>query len=181
MNCAGCGNEVRQGDRFCSSCGFDLARGTAPRKKMPGCLLALLIAGGAGIVMIPIAGIIAAIAIPNLLNAIDRGKQKRTLIDLRTVGTAVEEYSIDHDVYPVAENIDELRRLLEPEYVGKLPIVDGWGLPFQVESRAEGYRLLSLGKDGLADGCGRGATTSFDSDICFVDGSYDQWPEGLQR
>ena len=35
------------------------------------------------LIVVAIIGIIAAIAIPNLLNAIDRGKQKRTMADLR--------------------------------------------------------------------------------------------------
>jgi general secretion pathway protein G len=44
------------------------------------------------LIVVAIIGIIAAIAIPNLLNAIDRGKQKRTMADLRSIGTAVESY-----------------------------------------------------------------------------------------
>ena len=47
------------------------------------------------LIVVAIIGIIAAIAIPNLLNAIDRGKQKRTMADLRTLGTAIESYAID--------------------------------------------------------------------------------------
>ncbi len=52
------------------------------------------------LIVVAIIGIIAAIAIPNLLNAIDRSKQKRTMADLRSVGTSVEEYAIDNSVYP---------------------------------------------------------------------------------
>jgi prepilin-type N-terminal cleavage/methylation domain-containing protein len=47
------------------------------------------------LIVVAIIGIIAAIAIPNLLNAIDRGKQKRTMADMRTIGAAVESYSVD--------------------------------------------------------------------------------------
>ena len=35
-------------------------------------------------------GIIAAIAIPNLLNAIDRGKQKRTMADMKALAVALD-------------------------------------------------------------------------------------------
>ena len=38
------------------------------------------------LIVVAIIGIIAAIAIPNLLNAIQRGKQKRTMADMRAVG-----------------------------------------------------------------------------------------------
>ena len=57
------------------------------------------------LIVVAIIGIIAAIAIPNLLNAIDRGKQKRTMADLRSIGTAIESYSIDNNFYPVAADI----------------------------------------------------------------------------
>ncbi|MBZ5641051.1 MAG: prepilin-type N-terminal cleavage/methylation domain-containing protein, partial [Acidobacteriia bacterium] len=51
------------------------------------------------LIVVAIIGIIAAIAIPNLLNAIDRGKQKRTMADIRSIGTAVESYAIDNNYY----------------------------------------------------------------------------------
>src|ERR1017187_4807090 len=40
------------------------------------------------LLVIAIIGILAAIAIPNLLNALQRGKQKRTMADMRTLATA---------------------------------------------------------------------------------------------
>ncbi len=49
------------------------------------------------LIVVAIIGIIAAIAIPNLLNAIDRGKQKRTMADMRSVGTAIESYAVDNN------------------------------------------------------------------------------------
>ena len=54
------------------------------------------------LIVVAIIGIIAAIAIPNLLNAIQRGKQKRTMADMRAVGTAVEAYAVDNNFYPAA-------------------------------------------------------------------------------
>ena len=54
------------------------------------------------LIVVAIIGIIAAIAIPNLLNAIDRGKQKRTMADMRSIGTAMESFAVDNNVYPVA-------------------------------------------------------------------------------
>ena len=48
------------------------------------------------LIVVAIIGIIAAIAIPNLLNAINRGRQKRSMADIRTIGTAVEAYAVDN-------------------------------------------------------------------------------------
>jgi Tfp pilus assembly major pilin PilA len=58
---------------------------------------AIAIAVVAAVLLVPVAGIMAAIAIPNLLNAIDRGKQKRTMADIRSIGTAIEQYAAEHE------------------------------------------------------------------------------------
>jgi type II secretion system protein G len=50
------------------------------------------------LIVIAIIGILAAIAIPNLLNAVQRGKQKRSMSDMRTMATAVEAYAVDNNV-----------------------------------------------------------------------------------
>src|SRR5512132_3191933 len=52
------------------------------------------------LIVIAIIGILAAIAIPNLLNAVQRGKQKRSMSDMRTMATAIEAYAVDNNVYP---------------------------------------------------------------------------------
>ena len=74
------------------------------------------------LIVVAIIGIIAAIAIPNLLNAIDRGKQKRTMADLRSIGTAIESYSIDNNVYPAAGSMGALQPLIEPLYIRTMPL-----------------------------------------------------------
>ncbi len=137
------------------------------------------------LIVVAIIGIIAAIAIPNLLNAIDRGKQKRTMADLRSMGTAIEEYSIDNNFYPVATNVTELEAEVSPSYIRALPANDGWGNAFEVDSDPTLYTLASCGK-GATGGCssactgGCGATQSFADDIIFSVGSFVQWPEGKQ-
>jgi prepilin-type N-terminal cleavage/methylation domain-containing protein len=55
------------------------------------------------LIVIAIIGILAAIAIPNLLNAVQRGKQKRTMSDMRALATAVEAYAVDNNTYPVEQ------------------------------------------------------------------------------
>jgi general secretion pathway protein G len=139
------------------------------------------------LIVVAIIGIIAAIAIPNLLNAIDRGRQKRTMADMRSVGTAVEAYSVDMNFYPdengtIDGNVDQH---LEPLYIKKAPDDDGWGYPMQYDSDGDLYTVRSYGKDGTSDAIinsGEGGkTTDFDEDIVFVNGSFVQWPEGQQQ
>src|SRR6058998_1924433 len=82
------------------------------------------------LIVVAIIGIIAAIAIPNLLNAIDRSKQKRTMADIRSVGTAVEEYAIDNNFYPIQTTqgaiATSIAAILEPTYIKVAPKKDGW-------------------------------------------------------
>ncbi len=136
------------------------------------------------LIVVAIIGIIAAIAIPNLLNAIDRGKQKRTMADLRSIGTAVESYAIDNNVYPAATAMNTLEGVIEPVYIRTAPTEDGWGNTFVVNSTTGGYTVCSGGKDG-GTACtvvsGGGPTTSFNDAIIFINGQFVQWPEGTQQ
>jgi general secretion pathway protein G len=137
-------------------------------------------------VVVAIIGIIAAIALPNLLNAVDRGKQKRSMADMRTIGTAIEAYATDHNYYPIQATPDtamsvSLARILQPYYTQVVPMTDGWDRPILYGTLATGpaYTLRSLGKDGVKNG-GRGATAAFDCDIVFQAGRFTSWPEGIQ-
>jgi len=181
MKCPHCGVVLPADARFCAGCGQALpgARVPVATGGTPPWVIVLIVAASA-LFFVMVLGIIAAIAIPNLLNAIDRGKQKRVMADMRAIGTALEAYEVDHREYPDAGSVDELRPLLEPTYIKKLPMTDGWNRALQFSSRADGYQIVSLGKDGVAQGCDGGAT-EFGSDICFVNGQFTQWPEGMQR
>jgi len=140
------------------------------------------------LIVVAIIGIIAAIAIPNLLNAIDRGKQKRTMADLRSIGTAIESYAVDANVYP--QGISAIAQLqaggtapLEPIYIKTLPTRDGWNNTLQVTTDALGgqYTVYSFGKDGAGTTCTAGVTTTFVDQICFVNGQFLRYPEGQQQ
>jgi type II secretion system protein G len=140
------------------------------------------------LIVVAIIGIIAAIAIPNLLNAIDRGKQKRTMADMRSVGTAVESYSVDFNFYPVyTGNVDGTTTgmEIEPTYIKKTPAKDGWSGAMQYECAAPGteYTIQSYAKGNANDGLvgTGGPTQTFDADIFFSNGVFIQWPEGQQR
>ena len=135
------------------------------------------------LIVVAIIGIIAAIAIPNLLNAIDRGKQKRTMADMRSIGTAVESYAVDVNVYPTAATAAVLTPLLvNGAYIKTMPATDGWQNAFIVDSVSTGYTLQSPGKLGVNDGCVAGTlTTLFANDICFQNGQFIQYPNGGQQ
>jgi prepilin-type N-terminal cleavage/methylation domain-containing protein len=52
------------------------------------------------LIVVAIIGILAAIAIPNFLQAQTRAKIARAKADMRSVATALESYAVDHDHYP---------------------------------------------------------------------------------
>lgn len=142
------------------------------------------------LIVVAIIGIIAAIAIPNLMNAMDRGRQKRTMADMRTIGTACETYAIDHSHYPTAGAGPLgtgpggiVSQHLEPRYLRRTPENDGWGSPLQWNADPAGscYTVLSYGKGGVAQGTlALGPTSDFTADIVLSAGVFTQWPEARQ-
>ena len=133
------------------------------------------------LIVVAIIGIIAAIAIPNLLNAIDKGKQKRTMSDLRAIGTAVESYAVDNTNYPVAASVPAIKAVIDPVFFNAMPLLDGWSNAFQADSGSTSYTLFSHGKDGTGTNCPPGVTTNFNDEICFVNGRFQRYPSGPQQ
>src|SRR6266513_212110 len=82
------------------------------------------------LIVVAIIGILAAIAIPNLLTAMQRAKQKRTMADMRTIATAWEARATDVNKYNAAGAISlptvvlpnaTMTTILSPTYIKSLP------------------------------------------------------------
>ena len=132
------------------------------------------------LIVVAIIGIIAAIAIPNLLQALDTARQKRSFADLRTIAVALAVYNNDHSHYPVLGDTNHLA--LVP-FLGKLPTTDGWKTPFGYNCGGTGtrYTAVSFGTNREADlPYVLGPITRFQDDIVFIDSQLVQWPEGTQ-
>src|SRR5512145_3070937 len=136
------------------------------------------------LIVVAIIGIIAAIAIPNLLNAIDRGKQKRTMADMRSVGTAVESYAVDTNLYPrqsLGNVAGTIATVLQPTYIKQTPTLDGWAGDLQYDSPlGTDYTIMSYGKDKKNSSQKSGVTNDFDCDIIYQNGTFTAYPEGVQ-
>src|SRR5947208_7485740 len=105
------------------------------------------------LIVVAIIGIIAAIAIPNLLNAIQRGKQKRSMADMRAIGTSVEAYAVDTNLYPSGGSpVSAIETYIEPKYIKKIPLTDAWDAAFDYESNNQSYTIYSYGKDNTDEG-----------------------------
>jgi len=100
------------------------------------------------LIVVAIIGIIAVIAIPQLLNAIDRGKQKRTMADMRSVGTALGTYQVDQSQFPVGDLATMATQLTTNGYMAIVPLTDGWSNGLLYNGAVSSYSLSSGGKDG---------------------------------
>lgn len=139
------------------------------------------------LIVVAIIGIIAAIAIPNLLNAINRGRQKRTMADMRTIATSIGAYGTDNSFYPRnIANMTALGPYISPTYIKTFPKKDGWNGTYFFYSDAEGanYTIRSYTKDRKPDGVSpttETRTTDFNCDIIATNGAFIQYPEGTQN
>jgi len=79
------------------------------------------------LIVVAIIAILAAIAIPNFLQAQTRAKVSRTTADMRTIVTALEAYSVDHNEYPLNDgNYNVIPRELSTpvSYLADAKLVD---------------------------------------------------------
>ncbi len=160
------------------------------------------------LIVVAIIGIIAAILIPNLIDALQKAKQKRTMADIRNVGTAWLSWVTDVASGAAAgastgtrtwdgslyNHMDQesIFTTLHPSstffYLNELPRTDGWkhdyhyhysGKPLSSQVIA----ILSGGRDGEANWTGTFTVgpftpTKYDDDIVWADGFYVRWPGG---
>jgi type II secretion system protein G len=140
-----------------------------------------------------IIGILAAVALPNLLKAVRRAKQRQSMCDMRTLGTALEAYAADRNMYPAAACFASISlpraeplkpesfASLAPTYIATPPVRDGWGRVFGYSRDATGsfYLIQSRGEDGgNFEPLLCGPTDDFNADIAYSNGSFVQWPRG---
>ncbi len=150
------------------------------------------------LIVVAIIGIIAAIAIPNLLTAIQRAKQKRGMAELRTLATAAQAYATDAQIFPIGTdafadaNSPSVNTDLTPTYVRSIPNPDPWGTPYQYAAGLLGsdFGIATFGKlsvQGLAvwgtvstNTFSPLETNCFENDIVWVDDSFVVKPVGKQ-
>jgi type II secretion system protein G len=159
------------------------------------------------LIVVAVIGIIAAILIPNLLDALQKANQRRTMANMRSLGTAW--YSWLTDVASVAAagantfDWTQLDRDITAEgllttlykgphmfYIRHVPRDDGWGNAFDYAwsgnpSRQQVIGMRSFGRDGLEGPTdtnpytvGAFVSTAYDEDIVWADGIFMRYPQG---
>jgi general secretion pathway protein G len=199
MYCSNCGMQVPDGTRQCPNCGKPVGPPSLgsppplpvqpPLPAKPGSPKMIWVVVGCVVipVVIGIIGIIAAILIPNFLDALQKAKQKRAVQELQTIGQTVEAYRIEHGATPEASDMEALASALSAP---TLPRVDPWKHPYRYgcwqEASTAGcdhYRLVSGGSDGIFEhddlsAYARGGFERYEykRDIVFGDGEFIAGP-----
>jgi general secretion pathway protein G len=144
------------------------------------------------LIVVAIIGILAAIAIPNLITVMQRSRQKRTMADMRAAATAWEARATDLGKYSGAGlsmccatplPLDTIETMLVPTFSKQMIRTDAWRheLEFAVDGEGASYMIRSYGRDGIPDTTPvGGGTNKFDCDIIFMNGQFVQYPDGLQ-
>ena len=141
-------------------------------------------------VLIPalaVGGVVAAIAVPNMLTAVQKGKQKATMGDMKSISMAIESYIAEHGEAPQGTTLTELQAKLQPTYIKTLPLKDAWGNDFLYRhgtgDKKSEYAVGSGGKDGIFNGWEQqgsyivAGTSHFDNDIILSGGQFTYSPE----
>jgi len=132
------------------------------------------------LIVVAIIGIVAAIAIPNLLTALQRGKQKATMGDMKTIGNAIGSYLVDNSISP--NDLTAIGKF----HIQKLPERDGWGhtwLYVRGTTNLDEYSLGSSGRDTSFAGWdqqGQYTVSSlehFNYDIILSNGTFTYGPK----
>jgi type II secretion system protein G len=154
------------------------------------------------LIVVAIIGIIAALLVPNLLEALNKSKQKRTMTDIRLTGTAWFSWVtdqvgagaagqsvnvLDWSTFTV-QTYEDLDALLVPSYAAFIPENDAWGNDFEYGATDDPHDpvpigVRSTGADAAFDTAdeytpGAFISTDFVQDIVWAGGYFVRWPSG---
>lgn len=155
------------------------------------------------LIVVAIIGLLAAMLIPNLLDALQKTKQKKTMADARLLGGAMMGWLTDQvgaaaagaqsTVVDLAQykavTPAVLANALVPTYIQEVPAYDGWKRAYDlyldtvppIETQVMGIR--SAGQGGVTSGdtyvSGAFEPTQYEEDIVWVDGFFVRWPQRM--
>jgi prepilin-type N-terminal cleavage/methylation domain-containing protein len=154
------------------------------------------------LIVVAIIGIIAALLIPNFLDALQKAKQKRTVADVRNIGTAMFSWltdqvgaaaagqtatQLDLSTFGGTKTVDIIESVLVPQYVQDIPEKDGWKgsyLYFLQITSPLSANVMAIASGGRQTAPTVGAytvtafdPTDYDQDIVWANGFFVRWPQ----
>ena len=119
------------------------------------------------LVVLAILGLLVAVAVPQLMNSLERAKADTAKVQVEKLGSILDLYRLEVGHYPTEQ--DGLRALVEPpgateQWNGpylknREALIDPWGNPYRYRLPGEHgeYDLYSLGADAKDGGEGNNA------------------------
>ena len=158
------------------------------------------------LIVIAIIGIIASMLIPNMLDAMQKTKQKRTMADMRITGGAMFSWLTDQvgaaaagqastqinlADYGGLKTVADLNTILVPQYLQDIPIKDGWKSTYDYYLNTSNphsrhvMAIRSRGRNAVPEANTYSVTgfdpTDYDQDVVWADGFMVRWPDSLVR
>jgi len=143
------------------------------------------------LIVVAIVGILAAIAVPAMINALDQARQTSSVARIRVLAGYVEQYihATPEIGSPKFDDIFALNAKLREMGISTNDdiLYDGWDNELiyiaEAGNAARGYTIISYGED-RAEGPAPstlGEINFFDEDIVWINGQFAQRPKGVQK
>jgi type II secretory pathway pseudopilin PulG len=159
------------------------------------------------LIVVAIIGLLAAMLIPNLLDAIEKTKQKRTLADMRIAGSAMFAWMTDNwgaaaagqasappevvlATFGGEKTVQDVSKELVPQYTQTLPERDGWKVPYHYwlnTGSLVSLHVMAIASGGADKDCsctkytaGAFDMTDYNQDIVWTDGFFVRWPQNMK-
>ena len=155
------------------------------------------------LIVVAIIGLLAAMLIPNLLDAMQKAKQKKTMADERLLGGSMMGWltdqvgaaaagaqltQLDLAVYSPITAANLYNKLV-PTYIQDIPTYDGWKRPYDLYLDVvppidlNVMAIRSAGQGGVVAGntyvAGAFEPTAFEEDVVWADGFFVRWPQRM--
>ncbi len=131
------------------------------------------------LIVVAIIGILAAIAIPKMLDAIQRSRQRATMADMHSIGVGIESYYVDHNFVPTTDFLSLITVLTSFNYIRPVPTTDHWDniYDYDYDTVKDIYTLRSFAADHKLTNCPDHFGRRFECDIVFSNGLFVQGPD----
>ena len=129
------------------------------------------------LIVVVVVGVLASIAVPQLVDAYDRSRQRASMADLRSIAVANATYHTDAGSY--ASTFEDL----QPAFMNPVPPSDAWGNPWVYAAAGEDeYQVSSLGTDGASGPAPPSPwfDAPYEADLIVTNGAFTQVPSATR-
>jgi type II secretion system protein G len=158
------------------------------------------------LIVVAIIGILASMLIPNLLDALQKTKQKRTVADMKITGGAMFAWMTDNwgaaaagqtstgtivlADFGTEKTPQDVATTLVPQYTQSVPQRDAWKVPYHYwlnTGSMVSRHVMAIASGGADKACGCATyapapfdPTDYNQDIVWADGYFVHWPQNLK-